>query len=146
MQLRKPVTNSLYDLLKGTWILTREIKDHLNNQNGFLEGTARFEPITVPGILHYKESGKIAYGEYRDFSSQTYTYRIIGDQSAELYFRDGEFFHDLSFIEGTCNVSHFCGVDLYEGRYQINSQSLKITWFVRGPRKNYELHSILLKI
>ena len=102
----------------------------------------------APGLktLLYSESGQLDYGAYSDLSEQSYLYEITGTHTAEVYFSDGRLFHHLDLKDGACDVSHLCGEDMYKGKYLLNTpNSLEIQWSVKGPRKNYELLSTLVK-
>lgn len=98
------------------------------------------------GGLSYRESGHLAFADYRGPAERVYRFRFPGPGRAQVFFADGRFFHALDLSGGADNVEHRCGDDLYRGRYALeDAQRWTLRWRVTGPRKDLLLATRYLR-
>lgn len=140
--------SSLYEILKGSWILHKSIRDRFLPSFAQMIGKIIFTPHPEElNTLIYQETGTFTHDISQGESWQTYLYRFQNSHMAELYFSDNRFFHRLDLKTGIAHVSHLCGEDVYKGWYHLIFPShLEIRWTATGPRKDYEMTSSLSKI
>lgn len=121
----------------GLWRLERRIHDHLG-PTGHLTGTATFTPETKG--LRLTEQGQLTLGESSFAAERHYLWHA--DHSAiEVSFDDGRFFHRFA-PQGVPTATHWCDPDQYDVTYDFSRwPEWSSTWRVKGPRKDYEMHS-----
>ena len=146
--MRADGPDSLLDALRGEWSLTRTIPGQ-----GTMAGTARFEPHR-PGVLRYREEGVLTLASGLPLRvSREYFYVVEADR-VRVAFADGgepgETLHSLR-LAGSWPLEaadvHRCGADTYEGSYRFEGDGrLTITMVVRGPAKDYAIHSTLERL
>ncbi len=134
-----------FDLLTyflGQWTLDREVVGV-----AVMKGVTTFTPAGPDTAEYFEEvsvhlaDGQVLHGEQR------YVYERISEGIA-VYFhpstQDGvrRLFHDLHFAGLRAEARHLCKEDLYRTTYVIDSRdAFTVRHVVRGPRKDYVLHT-----
>ena len=125
--------------INGEWIIRRNIDDKLNKRNFVLRGKAIF--TTEENIFYYKETGVIKSDNFESKAHQDYTW-IIKPNGWKINFSDGSHFHDLELENTKQEVYHYCGNDIYKGKFALNlPKEYEVIWKVSGPQKNYTSHT-----
>ena len=129
----------------GLWTMTRQIEDRRAGRQGTLSGQARFTPDK--GGLLYSETGTLRFPGQPDLSArQSYLWQADGD-AINVLFHDGRPFHRFVPKDVQCAATHDCPPDTYNVRYYFAQRpGWSVTWFVTGPRKNYEMHTGYVRI
>lgn len=121
----------------GLWRVRRQISDHLGTDGQFI-GEVRFTPQNEGLLL--TETGTLTIGSTSFSAERRYEWRAEGEGIA-VYFDDGRFFHAFT-LEGHAAAAHWCDPDQYDVRYDFSRwPEWSATWRVKGPRKDYEMHS-----
>jgi hypothetical protein len=162
-----PAAPDALAFLRGTWRVRRRLVDHAAGTSGSFTGTARWvaaedgadiageEPIADnsnrPGDpggpeLAYRESGELRFGGHRGPASRSLIYRGREDGTADVRFADGRPFYHLDPRPGTWQARHDCGRDQYllAGR-RLDAGTIEERWRVRGPDKDYEITTTLVR-
>lgn len=130
--------------LRGTWRLTRQIRDGRAGADGRFEGQVSLTD-SLEG-LSYREEGELAVAGYRGAAWRCYAFRFEDCHRAEVHFPGGLHFHSLDLQSGTWDVLHRCGQDRYRGTFEAWAQDrLRVIWRIRGPRKDLMLDSLLIR-
>ena len=130
--------------LRGTWRLTRQIRDGRAGADGHFEGRVSLTDSSEG--LCYREEGELSVFGYRGAAWRCYAFRFRGRYRAEVYFPGGGHFHSLDLRRGTWDVLHRCGEDRYRGTFDACAQDrLRVIWRIRGPRKDLLLDSLLTR-
>jgi len=152
-ELKLELEARVFAVLEGCWALSREIPGH-----GSMRGSARFERVH-PALLRYREEGQLRLDSgARPPAGRQYHY-LLEPGLLRIAFADGG-----SRTKGTlhrlrlrrCGDEeaggwplcaedvHHCGQDTYLGRYRFESASrISIQMVVRGPAKDYAIHTTL---
>jgi Family of unknown function (DUF6314) len=163
------VTDTL-DFLRGRWRIERRIADHRAGGTGTFDGVARFEAggaeaggakaggaeaggakagrIEAAGIavLTYHERGELCFGGHRGPASRSLIYRRRPDGAADVCFADGREFYRLDVRSGHWEGQHDCGRDRYTVcGDMLGSGRFRERWQARGPDKDYEITTILVR-
>jgi hypothetical protein len=153
------VTDTL-DFLHGHWRIERHIADHRAGGSGTFDGAARFEACAagadglevsgagVSGVeaLAYHEHGELRFGGHRGPASRSLIYRRRPDAAADVCFADGREFYRLDARSGAWRGQHDCGRDHYAVAGELlDSGRFQERWRVRGPDKDYEITTILVR-
>jgi hypothetical protein len=143
------VTDTL-DFLRGRWRIERRIADHRAGGTGTFDGVARFEAegAEVKGteVLAYHEDGELRFGGHRGPASRSLIYRRRPDGTADVCFADGREFYRLDARSGAWQGQHDCGHDRYTvAGEMLDSGRFRERWRVRGPDKDYEITTILVR-
>ncbi len=110
-----------------------------------MAGRAVFRPVDA-AHLAYREDGVIdCAGGRRSTFFRDYIFRVAGD-GVSILFADRRLFHELDFQgEHAATGRHLCGRDLYVVRYEFHNgpggRAFNTRWHVKGPRKEYEIHT-----
>ena len=125
--------------LAGDWRIERTIRDRRHSIDGRLHGEARF--TSAGEALNYVERGTLDFGCHEGRAEQHYVFDFaVGYERAQVRFRDGRDFHELDLSSGVANVTHSCGLDLYEGRFTaLDGLQWRSAWKVTGPRKDQDI-------
>lgn len=135
----------LRDFLRGRWRIDRTITDRLHGADGRLVGLAEFAPDGDG--LAYVETGRLALPGYEGEAEQRHRYRFPAPGRAEVYFRDGGYFHDLDLTRGEWQADHPCGADLYRGWFRaLGPDAWRQVWTVVGPRKDLRLAAEFVRL
>ncbi len=124
---------------QGAWRIDRRIEDARAGTIAHFDGTACFNADGAGLILD--ESGTLSLTEQRPIlASRRYLWQA-GPDGIAVHFADGRFFHDIG--RGIApKARHDCPPDIYEVIYDFAMwPEWHATWRVRGPRKNYVIHS-----
>jgi Family of unknown function (DUF6314) len=159
--------------LRGTWRVERRLTDHAAGTTGSFTGIARWaaaadvadvveaadatrsgprgDNSNRPGDaggpeLTYRESGELRFGGHRGPASRSLIYRGRADGTADVRFADGRPFYHLDPRQGTWQARHDCGRDEYllAGR-RLDDTTIEERWRVRGPDKDYEITTTLVR-
>ncbi len=135
-------SKSIFEMLEGQWLLTREINPH-----GTFEGTASFAKIDDI-TLQYEEQGELTLNNDITLSdvSKRYLYKLE-EGGIAVYFDDGvtkgELFHRLEFDKnGIATATHKCSPDFYKTKIILNfPNSFEMSCDVSGSNKKYQIIS-----
>lgn len=118
------------DALTGLWQVRRRLVDHLSHEHLTFLGQARIEADVMT------ETGELLTPRGRMETKRLY--RLSMDkEGVDVRFAGGADFVRLNLASDQ-RVVHFCGADLYEGRFLFRSLDRFIEfWRVAGPRKRY---------
>lgn len=102
------------------------------------DGQASFVPDG--GALRYSETGTLTLPDGSTLSAErSYIWRRAGAGIA-VEFADGRPFHTIS--PGEIEAAHWCDPDDYRVAYDFTGWPVwRAEWCVRGPRKDYVMHS-----
>jgi hypothetical protein len=146
------VAERVFEMLAGTWTLTRAIQPGL----GTAVGTASFSGAG-PGRLHYREDVelRLATGHVGE-AYREYEY-LLEEDRIRVLLADGTTMHVLVFQPGQAPVSparlpgsparawtaadvHDCRADQYRGTYRMDESGLlTVDMKVDGPAKDYRI-------
>jgi hypothetical protein len=123
------------------WAISRQIIDHTRDAK--LKFIGRCE---VCGGW-YQESGQMVLPHGQALSS-TRRYRWDATlEGVDVHFDDGRFFHWIDLSHAAPQARHFCDPDDYAVSYEFTQWPVWTSlWKVKGPRKDYEMHSIYHKL
>lgn len=126
--------------LAGAWRIARTVRDARLGQDGSFDGTAVFMEAD-DGDLLLTETGTLRFGDHAGPAEQTYRYAFPdGPRRAMVFRHDGSPFHDLDLSDGTAEVLHHCGADIYRGGFRVEGHDAwTVRWLVKGPRKDYDM-------
>ncbi|TMV92352.1 trigger factor [Thioclava sp. BHET1] len=121
----------------GDWDLTRTIS-HADGTHAQFSGQAVFTPQSS-GLL-YRETGVLVLpGGYTMQAERRYRWHAEAGGIA-VSFEDGRPFH--RFDLATPRAAHWCDPDSYTVDYDfLDWPAWRAQWQVRGPRKDYVMHS-----
>lgn len=140
---RLPV-DDLRAYLRGSWRLTRQIRDHRAYADGAFEGSVSLTDCREG--LHYREEGELSIAGYRGAAWRCYLFHFPSSGRAEVTFPGGRHFHNLDLRSGTWDALHRCGQDSYRGSFEACAEDrLRVTWRIQGPRKDLLLDSWLTR-
>lgn len=144
------MSDPVLQLFEGRWTLTRQIADHWGGQSGHLEGQAHFRTTAIPRQLAYDEEGILMMpGQPAIKATRTYFWSAsdVDSTRIDIHFSDGRFFHSLHPQKHRDEAEHLCANDLYKVRYLFeNKDKWLAIWSVKGPRKNYNMTSLYIRI
>jgi hypothetical protein len=130
--------------LAGAWRIERRITDHALGVSGSFTGLARW--VSSAGDLVYTEQGELSFNGHRGPASRSLTYRGRPDGTADVLFADGRYFYHLDPRPGRWQARHDCGRDVYElTARRLGTGSFEEHWRVRGPGKDYEIMTTLVR-
>jgi hypothetical protein len=159
-----PLVPDALDFLRGDWRIERGLVDYAEGGTGTFDGTARFEaprfeaahveaahvePLDAAPddpVLIYHETGELRFGSHRGPASRSLIYRGRPDGTADVFFADGREFYHLDPRSGRWTGQHPCGQDHYELAGQLlGDGTFEERWRVRGPAKDYEIITTLVR-
>ena len=130
---KKHVSRILSDFA-GRWKIERDIKPASGPAARFL---GHAEWTAEDGLMHYIEKGNLEIAGQTPMVAER---RYRWDADLNIYFDDGRFFHQVPALGG--DAAHWCDPDQYDATYDFTHwPRWSCTWRVRGPRKDYTLHS-----
>lgn len=135
--------------LPGNWSLNRTIYEFpRKNIMANCKGSASFKPDKKnKNHLAYEEKGDIELPEGKSTSFYKSYHYLIDDEDFKVYF-DPELknlFHKV--LTSDLIGKHFCDPDTYQTHYQFTSENaFKTICKVSGPNKNYEIHTMFIRI
>jgi hypothetical protein len=148
--------------LIGRWRLTRRIEDFRAGGDAHFEGEALLAPDLGPGEgaaeppspgaaaahLLWAEHGILRIGGAETQARRSYLWRLGPPDIVDVSYEDRRFFHAFVMAPGGgADVRHDCPPDLYDGAYLFEGPDLwRLTWRVRGPRKDYRMTTEHLRI
>ena len=126
----------------GDWTLTRTISQGDGTQAHF-EGRARWhwqdhgpEPELAPELAYF-ETGLLSLPGQPPMQAER---RYIWRDGPTVWFDDERFFHAVPPLGGEAH--HHCDPDDYRVSYDFSLwPDFSTVWTVRGPRKDYRMHS-----
>lgn len=133
-----PVPDALVHL-RGSWRVTRSVRDLASGDLGRFEGITLFGPLEGGGLLH-RESGTFTWRGVTRPAERTLRFLPGPGGTADVRFADGRPFHDLDLSAGRYVADHPCSADLYRGEFTVRDEDRwRTVWRVRGPAKDLEL-------
>ncbi len=130
----------------GHWRIARRIDDRRTGTVAWFSGTAELVPDGADALA-YSESGLMRLGAGGAFAAgRRYRWIAVPGGSIAVHFADGRFFHAFDpAAPAPQTVRHPCAPDLYDGLYDLGAwPRWRLTWEVRGPRKDYRSSSRFL--
>ncbi|MEH3032657.1 MAG: DUF6314 family protein [Aeromicrobium erythreum] len=128
------------DLL-GTWVLERDVDDHLNGEQRRVEGSTTLTEVDA-ATVRWDEVGTMRWAWHEVPVSRT-LYAVERDGGWWVTFEDGRDFHPWSPGD---DVVHPCAPDTYRGRVEVLAEDRwSVTWRATGPQKDYTMHSTLTR-
>ncbi|MCT7354568.1 DUF6314 family protein [Streptomyces sp. 15-116A] len=125
--------------LRGSWRVTRTVRDLASGDEGDFRGTTAFRPSSEGGLLH-EESGTFTWRGVARPAERTLRFLPGPGGTADVRFADGRPFHDLDLTEGRHSADHPCSADLYRGEFTVrDANHWRTVWRVRGPAKDLEI-------
>jgi hypothetical protein len=126
----------------GEWQLTRQIADNLTGKASQFKGRASFTQDGDQSVYH--EVGRLMLAGAPPMTSERrYFWRQSNDQ-IDVFFDNDRPFHTIDFA--TSQSKHWCDPDQYDVRYAFQAWPMWTSeWWVKGPRKDYTLHSTYMK-
>jgi len=123
---------------EGKWSINRDIKDHISGRDSRFDGQAVFTQDQDQLIYH--ETGKLKLPDAPPMTSERrYFWRAV-DGGVAVFFDDDRPFHQFLFT--TAASDHWCDPDQYNVEYNFAAWPVwTATWRVKGPRKDYAMHS-----
>ena len=116
--------------LTGRWSVSRTV----NGGQGTFTGVAEFQ--ADGDALCWRETGELQLDAYRGSARRTLTIHPAGERW-EVRFDDGRPFHPLQLSDGSCEVRHRCGADVYDGRFDVDGETaFTVAWHVVGPGRD----------
>lgn len=123
---------------EGDWTLSRIISQADGAQAQF-EGRARWawqEDRPEPELA-YVETGLLSLPGQPPMQAER---RYLWRDGPTVWFDDGRFFHTVPPLGGEAH--HYCDPDDYRVSYDFSRwPDFSTVWTVRGPRKDYRMHS-----
>jgi hypothetical protein len=127
------MTRNLSDFI-GNWTILRSIRA-VGQPAATFEGQGEW--IAVVTGADYVERGVLHLSGQPPMTAER---RYRWDKDLNIYFDDGRFFHQVPALGGA--AAHWCDPDQYDVTYDFeNWPAWSCTWKVKGPRKDYVLHS-----
>ena len=135
------VSKCLADFTGSFWKIERVIKDHKQSTKLYYQGRCEISDGS------YAETGELTLSNgQKSLTSRTYIWNWA-KQGIDSYFDNGLFFHRIDLTCLKPSARHYCGQDRYNVEYNFSDWPLwDATWWVNGPRKDYEMHSQYSKI
>ncbi|MBU2979558.1 hypothetical protein KO501_15105 [Alteromonas sp. C1M14] len=136
--IKKTLPASLNDFV-GNWLVTRTIVQNNGDKFQFV-GNACF--TWCKSQLHYQETGQVTGPNGNTLlAERAYIWQQSSRNRFDVLFDDERYFH--TFSVGQPHGEHLCGDDNYVVDYGFQSwPTWSSTWEVKGPRKDYTMHSI----
>ena len=146
--------SELPSTLTGEWQLNRDVilhDMHGHKTFGTLTGNITFIPDGTNKLL-VQEKGVLTINQTDNDVYRSYIYELKDNRVYILYnddHRKGDILHELDFIKNingeiSAKHCHICKDDKYTIEFSINSdKTITIDYNVRGPHKNYDMHSLL---
>jgi hypothetical protein len=134
--------------LEGHWRLQRSIPATGKMSAATMNGTASFAKAG-DNALHYEEQGTLVQENGARFqASRKYVYRYKDEKISVFFAEEQErLFHHLEFQGNIAVASHLCICDQYDALYEFpDPHTFQITYFVKGPKKDYSIHTIFNRI
>ena len=120
----------------------RVIRDALSRSEFVARGRAHWlPPAEQPADTAGRTLTQTEEGSLVDTGAAvraSYTWHFDESSAASIRFPDGRAFVDgVDLTKGSCAVSHACEPDTYDGSFTVEDRTMRLTWTVRGPRKDY---------
>lgn len=123
---------------KGVWVISREISQVGAPKTTFIGQGAW---TANDGGLDYIECGTLQLVGQPPMQAER---RYRWDRDLNIYFEDGRYFHQVPATGG--EAAHWCDPDQYDVAYDFAQwPRWSCTWTVKGPRKDYVMHSHYIK-
>jgi Family of unknown function (DUF6314) len=130
-------------LLRGAWVIDRDIVDSLCGIAGTFHGTASF--ARDGESWSWAEAGKLQWASTTYKAGRRLLVAVRPEMPcvAEVAFDDGRFFHRADLSSGCDTFVHGCAPDTYYGSWTVESvDRFRLTWDVEGPAKQITITSI----
>lgn len=126
-------------------MLHREIEDARLGA-GTLDGGASFTP-QPDGRLLYEERGDLQFSVWRGPAWRRWIYALEGNAVAIRYPETLAELHIFPFAVGkAARHTHVCGADRYHAELARGADgSLSLAYSVKGPAKDYQLRTLLMR-
>jgi hypothetical protein len=123
------------------WVISRYISDHTQDAKLMFAGRCEVSDGW------YEETGQMVLPDGQALLS-TRRYRWDATlEGVDVHFDDGRFFHRIDLVHSAPQDRHFCDLDDYAVSYKFTQWPIWTSlWKVKGPRKDYEMHSSYRKL
>ena len=123
------------------WVISRYIIDHTADAKLIFTGRCEVSDAW------YQETGKMVLPDGQALSSIRRYRWDATSEGVDVHFDDGRFFHRIDLAHAAPQDRHFCDPDDYAVSYVFTQWPIWTSlWKVKGPRKNYEMHSSYQKL
>ncbi|MGY0066270.1 DUF6314 family protein [Streptomyces sp. QTS137] len=146
-----PVPDALA-FLRGSWRVTRTVRDLASGDLGRFGGTTFFGPSEDGGLLH-QESGAFTWQGVTRPAERTLRFLPVTSSGSrpggavDVRFADGRPFHRLDLSAGRYVADHPCSADLYRGEFTVRDEDhWRTVWRVRGPVKDLVLDTGYVRV
>tara|TARA_B110000483_G_scaffold218197_1_gene271295 strand:- start:124 stop:567 length:444 start_codon:yes stop_codon:yes gene_type:complete len=131
----------MVDFTGCLWVISRYIIDHTEDAKLIFTGRCEVSDAW------YQENGQMVLPDGQALSS-TRRYRWDATlEGVDVHFDDGRFFHRIDLAHTATQDRHFCDPDDYAVSYVFTEWPIWTSlWKVKGPRKDYEMHSRYQKL
>jgi hypothetical protein len=147
------ISRGTVDYLRGRLQADRVLTDRRSGQAGSFHGQAVFAAAEDPApagrnsVLSYREDGELRFGGHHGPASRTLLVAGRADGAADVRFADGRPFYALDLRSGYWQAEHPCDCDHYQVTvYVLGPDSFTEHWQARGPAKDYEMTTTLVRI
>ncbi|MEU3146165.1 MULTISPECIES: DUF6314 family protein [unclassified Streptomyces] len=152
-----PVPDALA-YLRGSWRVSRTVRDLASGDLGRFEGTTSFGPLKGDGPpedggLLYQESGTFTWQGVPRPAERTLRFLPASSRGSrpggavDVRFADGRSFHRLDLSAGRYVADHPCSADLYRGEFTVRDEEhWRTVWRVRGPAKDLVLDTGYVRV
>jgi hypothetical protein len=91
--------------------------------------------------LRWTEEGVLRMAGAETRARRVYLWRLTPPDMVDVAYEDGRHFHAFAMALGSgADVAHDCPPDVYSGSYAFeNPDRWRLSWRVRGPRKDYRM-------
>lgn len=130
---------------EGRWRLLRAVDDRRAGAQATFAGEALFRPDGEG--LRCEEAGALRINGVETRATRVHLWRFPAPERVEVLFDDGRFFHAFDPREAAPRASHDCPPDFYQVVYGFEGPDRwRSVWEVRGPRKDYRMESVFVRI
>lgn len=134
--------------LAGAWSFNRVIEGQ-----GHMQGLATFTPLDAERLA-YREQGRLRLLNGTELEAEREYVFCARDRGFDVYFKENppRFFHAIELAasdDGALSGSagHLCNLDHYQSTYVFcGDGGLIIRHVVSGPRKNYTMTTIFMRV
>lgn len=136
----------IFNSLIGTWQLERTA-----TPEGTFKGKSIFTPVGENRLSYREEGESWVAGQHARFYRE-YVYELHDDKIVIYYndpHRPKDILHELAFREDDGSLRaehcHVCAQDCYDIEFRVGKDRLDVNYRVKGPKKDYTLHSVLTR-
>lgn len=138
-------TIQIFQTLEGKWKISRDL-----DNRGKATGVATFTKLDNPCHLSYTETVQLQFVGHPATEGAHQQYTFIYNQNnntIEQFTSSNELMYELQVKFDIATGKYLCGSDIYFVNYHfINDNCFTTHYVVRGPQKDYTIHTEFEKI